>query len=249
MLAAKRSASARAEALAHIAVADPGPHPLLPTRLHPRRRELRDKLTGNTASFWASADLLAEIMDGARSDLAQDLDLDVLHGVDAEVAWEALLAAQDADPELTPDEDLCAVVAQCARVERGEGLDPLLAGTWWVSQDLVERLNATSSPEASAEDYAAQLAETEEFVVRRCGEPARSLVRYVAAETTLHYCYPEGSWPTVDEMDGELGDHEGSVGTWARTDGWPTGVAVALAARVAAALAELSRHRVAALAS
>jgi hypothetical protein len=242
-LVAERGASAQASVLSQVAAADPGPHPLLPARLHARRRELRDRLATNSVSLRTSVGLLAELAGGVQSERALDLDFEVLHDLDARIAWEALLAAQDAKPTAVPDEELCQVVADCAPVERGAELDPLLGGTWCVSQDLVDRLNATSSPEGSPEQAAAEFAETEQFVGSRYGEPARSLLRFVAAETTLHYQYPEGSWPAVEDLPGGLSDQEGAVGSWAAAEGIGRTAAVALAARMAPVLSELSRTR------
>ncbi|MHB8288229.1 MAG: hypothetical protein ACYDEY_03155 [Acidimicrobiales bacterium] len=240
LLIKQRNAAARSQALAAVAAADPGPHPLLPARLHARRTQLRDKLAWDAASFWASMGLVAEMLDGERWDRAPDPDCDALHGLDAQVAWEALLAAQDADREAVPDEALCRVVADCVSVDRGEKLDRLFGGTWWVTQDLVDRLVATSEPDGSPEEYAAEFSETVEFVVSRCGEPVRCLLRYLAAEATLHYEYPAGSLPTVEDLAGGIAEQDGALGTWASVAGVPTAEAVALAARVASVLAEIS---------
>jgi hypothetical protein len=241
--AAERSAGARTRAVADVAAADPGPHSLLPDRLHARRLELRDDLAANSASLWASAGLLAELVGGARGERAFDLDYYVLHDLDARIAWEALLGAQDADPDAVPDEQLCQVVADCEWVERGAQLDPLRAGIWAVSQELVDRLNVTSSPEGSAADLAGELAATERLVGGRLGEPARSLLRYLAAETTLDYHYPPGSWPVVEDLPGGLSDGEGALGTWAAEEGIGRPEAVSLATRLAPVLSQISRGR------
>lgn len=229
--------------------ADPGPHPLLPARLHAQRRQLRDRLATSAASLRASAALLAgmvgsvEMLRAAQGKRPLDLDVEILHDLDARIAWEALLAFQDADPDAVPDEDLCQVVADCVAVERGEDLDPLLSGTWWPSQDLVERLNATFSPEGSREEAAAEFATAEEFVASRYGESARLLLAYVAAETTREYQYPAGAWLAVEDLPGGFSDEEGALGSWAVAAGIRRTAAVALAARLAVGLSELCRTR------
>jgi len=248
-LVAERNLQAQASVLAALTAADPGPHPLLPARLHPQRQELRDRLATSAASLRASAALLAgmvggiEMLSGAQSERPLDLDFEVLHDLDARLAWEALLAAQDADADAVPDEDLCLVVGDCLAVDRGEDLDPLLSGTCWASQDLVERLNATFSAAGGREAAAGEFVAAEQFVVSRYGEPARLLLRYVAAEMTLEYQYPAGAWPAVNDLPGGFSDEEGALGSWAAAAGIKRPAAVALAARMAVGLSELCRTR------
>jgi hypothetical protein len=246
---AERRSDARARALSEVSATDSGPHALLPDRLHVRRLEVRDRSAANAASFWVSEELLGELFADAERRPLPESHLDVLHDLDAIVAWEALLEAQDADPDAVPDERLCKVVADCAAVERGGRFDPLLGGTWHASQELVDRLNATSAPEGTAEHYAAELADTEQRLVSRVGEQARSLLRYVAAETTRHYRYPEGSWPTVADLPDGFRDWEGAVGTWAAYEGVGIPDAIALAVRMAPVLREIAHARSAPIAS
>ncbi len=196
--------------------ADPGPHVLLPGRLHAPRAELRDRLAKGAASFWAAGDLFVELFDGVSRDTRLDLEFEVLHDLDARVArvaWEELLAFQDIDPDIDPDPALCQIVAECAHVERDESFDPLCVGTFWSSMELAERLSATSSPVGSQATLDDELAETGDRVARRCGEPARSLLRYVAAETLLHHHHPKGCWTET----ADLADYDGAIGAWAAT--------------------------------
>ncbi len=194
----------------------PGPHVLLPGRLHAPRAELRDRLAKGAASFWAAGDLFVELFDGVSRDTRLDLEFEVLHDLDARVArvaWEELLAFQDIDPDIDPDPALCQIVAECAHVERDESFDPLCVGTFWSSMELAERLSATSSPVGSQATLDDELAETGDRVARRCGEPARSLLRYVAAETLLHHHHPKGCWTET----ADLADYDGAIGAWAAT--------------------------------
>ncbi len=196
--------------------ADPGPHVLLPGRLHAPRAELRDRLAKGAASFWAAGDLFVELFDGVSRDTRLDLEFEVLHDLDARVArvaWEELLAFQDIDADIDPDPALCQIVAECAHVERDESFDPLCVGTFWSSMELAERLSATSSPVGSQATLDDELAETGDRVARRCGEPARSLLRYVAAETLLHHHHPKGCWTET----ADLADYDGAIGAWAAT--------------------------------
>jgi hypothetical protein len=239
--AATRRGSAAEQALVELAAAaDPGPHPLLPERLLPRRCELRDRAAAGPAWIWAAADFLGRTTGtGGAAPLQPDPDRDALHELDAQVAWEELLRAADRDPTGAPDPGLCQVVADCLPVDRGEDLDPLMGGLWTVTMDLVDRLNAVSSPDGDAEQCTARLAQVAEVVTDRLGDQARSMLDYLAAEATEHYRYPAGSWPTSGDLPGEPDDCEPALGTWVREKGIERTAAVVLAARMAPVLAEL----------
>lgn len=235
----RRIDAARAAAVQEAEAADAGPHPLLPEPFHARRQALRAERADSAASFWTSMSLLVEMVSGeSPPERRSDPEFDSLHDLDARVAWEQLLMVQDADPASLPDNVLCQVVADCQPMERGDHLDPLRGGMALASDELTERLNIFFSPDATAAECDHDLAQIEALMVARCGEPARSLLRYVASETTLHYAYPEDCWPEVPDPDEALAGDDDAVTAWVAADRPDPAQAVALAVRVAAVLAE-----------
>lgn len=116
------------------------------------------------------------------------------------------------------------------------------SGMRQVSWEVVELLNETSSTYATARELRREYAQLEGGVLIEAGGDGVDLLELLARETSEHYLYPEGAWPSGNPPEPD------PLTLWCALSGSAPEHALLLAARISEVANRITAQRLAAAA-